>query len=84
MLAVEAILRGFIEPQEIADTSKSREVILGLSAESRGKFDELTGRVVAGGGKTIGEPEDQGFMYMRGFETSTGIGDRSSTWTWPR
>jgi uncharacterized protein len=72
MLAVEPFFEGFIAPQQIADTSRNREVILGLSAESREQVDELAERVVAGGGETIGEPEDQGFMYMRGFRDLDG------------
>ena len=67
MLAVEPFFKGFIEPQEIADTARSREVIVGLSAESRQQVDELVEKVLAAGGQTLGEPEDQGFMYMRGF-----------------
>jgi predicted lactoylglutathione lyase len=41
MLVVEPFFQGFIGPQEIADTSKSREVIVGLSAESREQVDDL-------------------------------------------
>ena len=67
MLAVEPFFQGFIEPQEIADTSRSREVIVGLSAESREQVDDLAEKAVAAGGQALGEPEDQGFMYMRGF-----------------
>jgi uncharacterized protein len=67
MLAAEPFFSGFIEPQEIADTSRSREVIVGLSAESREEVDELTEKALAAGGQALGEPEDQGFMYMRGF-----------------
>jgi predicted lactoylglutathione lyase len=72
MLAVEPFFRGFIEPQEIADTSRSREVVIGLSAESRAQVDELADKAVAAGGEALGEPEDQGFMYMRGFRDLDG------------
>jgi uncharacterized protein len=67
MLAVEPFFKGFIAPQDIADTSKNREVIVGLSAESREQVDDLTDRALAAGGQALGDPEDQGFMYMRGF-----------------
>jgi predicted lactoylglutathione lyase len=67
MLAVEPFFKGFIEPQEIADTSRSREVIVGLSAESREQVDDLAEKAIAAGAQPLGEPEDQGFMYMRGF-----------------
>jgi predicted lactoylglutathione lyase len=72
MLVVEPFFKGFIEPQDIADTSKSREVIVGLSAESRERVDELADKALAAGGQALGEPEDQGFMYMRGFRDLDG------------
>jgi uncharacterized protein len=72
MLAVEPFFEGFIEPQKIADTSTSREVVLGLSAESREQVDELADKAVAAGAQPLGEPEDQGFMYMRGFRDLDG------------
>ena len=72
MLAVEPFFKGFIEPHDIADTSKSREVIVGLSAESKEQVDELAEKALAAGGQAIGEPEDDGFMYMRGFRDLDG------------
>ena len=72
MLAVEPFFQGFIEPQEIADTSRSREVIVGLSAESRERVDDLAEKALAAGAQGLGEPEDQGFMYMRGFRDLDG------------
>jgi predicted lactoylglutathione lyase len=72
MLVVEPFFKGFIEPQDIADTSKSREVIVGLSAESREQVDELADKALAAGGQALGEPEDQGFMYMQGFRDLDG------------
>jgi predicted lactoylglutathione lyase len=67
MLVVEPFFKGFIAPQDIANTSQSREVIVGLSAESREQVDDLADKALAAGGQALGEPEDQGFMYMRGF-----------------
>jgi len=72
MLATESFFKGFIEPQDVADTSRSREVIVGLSAESREQVDDLTEKALAAGGQALGEPEDQGFMYMRGFRDLDG------------
>jgi predicted lactoylglutathione lyase len=72
MLAVEPFFRGFIEPQEIADTSKNREVVVGLSAESREQVDDLAERALAAGAQSLGEPEDEGIMYMRGFRDLDG------------
>jgi uncharacterized protein len=67
MLVTEPFFKGFVEPQEIADTSKSREVIVGLAAESRDQVDDFAEKALAAGAQALGEPDDQGFMYMRGF-----------------
>ena len=51
----------------------TREVIVGLSAESREEVDDLTERAIAAAGaQSLGEPQDQGFMYMRGFRDLDG------------
>jgi predicted lactoylglutathione lyase len=72
MLAVEPFFKGFIEPQEIADTAKSREVLVGLSAESREQVDDLADTALAAGAQGLGDAEDDGFMYMRGFRDLDG------------
>ena len=71
ILAVERFFKGFIEPQEIADTSQSREVLVGLSAESREEVDDLVGKAIAAGAEDLG-PLDAGFMYMWGFRDLDG------------
>jgi predicted lactoylglutathione lyase len=72
MLMAEPFFEAFVAPQDVADTSASREVIVGLSAESREEVDDLTERAIAAGAKSLGEPQDQGFMYMRGFRDLDG------------
>jgi len=72
MLVAEPFFKGFITPQDIADTSRSKEVIVGLSTESREQVDDLADKAIAAGGQAIGEPEDDGFMYMRGFHDLDG------------
>jgi predicted lactoylglutathione lyase len=72
MLVVEPFFESFIAPQAIADTSASREVIVGLSADSREQVDDLAGRALDAGAQALGEPDDQGFMYMRGFRDLDG------------
>ena len=73
MLVVEPFFEGFIEPQEIADTSTSREVIVGPVGREPG-----AGRRPRRQGprqqaaQALGEPQDQGFMYMRGFRDLDG------------
>jgi uncharacterized protein len=72
MLVTEPFFKGFIEPQEIADTSKSREVLVGLSADSREEVDELADKAIAAGAQSLGAAEDGEFMYMRGFRDLDG------------
>lgn len=72
MLVAEPFFEGFIAPQGIADTSTTKEVIVGLSAESREQVDDRAGKAIAAGAKALGEPDDQGFMYMRGFSDLDG------------
>lgn len=58
--------------KEIVDATKSSEVLLALSAESREKVDELVERALAAGGSTAGETQDLGFMYGRSFDDLDG------------
>ncbi|MFF8034323.1 VOC family protein [Streptomyces sp. NPDC016626] len=58
--------------KEIVDASRSSEVLLALSAESREKVDELVERAVAAGGSVTGETQDHGFMYGRAFDDLDG------------
>ena len=56
---------------DIADTSESQEVIAGLSAESRRR--SRPGRQSRRGRRqSLGDADDQGFMYMRGFRDLDG------------
>ena len=72
MLAAEPFFQGFIAPQDVADTSTSREVVVGLSADSREQVDDLVGKALAAGAQDLGEAQDDGFMYMRGFRDLDG------------
>jgi len=58
--------------KEIADATKTSEVLLCLSAESREKVDELVDAAIAAGGSGTGETQDQGFMYGRAFDDLDG------------
>jgi predicted lactoylglutathione lyase len=71
MLHLEPVFKEFTQ-QDITDTSTSREVLVGLSADSREEVDQLVDKAVASGGQAFGEPEDQGFMYMRAFRDVDG------------
>ncbi|MET8449213.1 VOC family protein [Streptomyces sp. NPDC005209] len=58
--------------KEIADSTKTSEVLICLSAESREKVDELVDKAIAAGGTATGETQDQGFMYGRAFDDLDG------------
>ena len=66
MLLVEPFFQGFTK-KAIADATKTTEVLICLSCESRGEVDELVKKAVAGGGTTPNPPQDHGFMYSHGF-----------------
>lgn len=72
MLLVEKFFKGFIPGKEITDTSKSKEVLLGITAESREEVDEMIDKAVAVGGKEYREPADHGWMYGRAFQDFDG------------
>lgn len=58
--------------KEIADATRSSEVLIALSAESREKVDELVDKAVAAGGSVAGDTQDLGFMYGRSFDDLDG------------
>jgi hypothetical protein len=59
-------------PKPIADATKSTEVLVCLSSESRANVDEMIRKAVAAGGTTYKQPEDHGFMYGHGFQDLDG------------
>jgi uncharacterized protein len=59
-------------PNEICDATKSTEVLVCLSSESRAEVDEMVRKAVAAGGTTYKEPQDHGFMYGHGFQDLDG------------
>ncbi|MEU5935173.1 VOC family protein [Micromonospora sp. NPDC047187] len=54
------------------DTATSREVVVGLSAPSRGQVDELVDQAAVAGGESLGPGMANGPMYMRGFRDLDG------------
>ena len=72
MLLSEPFFKGFIPNKEIADTSKTKEVLTALSTDSRQQVDDMADKAIAAGGKQFREPEDHGFMYSRSFEDLDG------------
>jgi predicted lactoylglutathione lyase len=59
-------------PKEICDATKTTEVLVCLSCESRTNVDELVRKAVAAGGSTYNDPQDHGFMYGHGFQDPDG------------
>jgi predicted lactoylglutathione lyase len=84
MLAAEPFFKGFITPQDITDTSKTREVIVGLSTESREQVDDLADKALAAGRRRWASRRTRASCTCAASATSTGINGRSSTWTCPR
>ena len=66
MLLVEPFFGGFTK-KPIADATKTTEVIIALSAETRAAADELADKALAAGGTEPKAPQDHGFMYVRSF-----------------
>src|SRR5258708_627980 len=56
----------------ICDATKSSEVLVALSCESRNQVDDLVRKAVAAGGKTYAAPKDYSFMYGHGFQDLDG------------
>jgi uncharacterized protein len=71
MMLEEDRFRGFIA-DDIADTSKNREVLLCVSADSREGVDELTDAALAAGGVDWMPAQELGFMYGRSFRDLDG------------
>ncbi len=71
MLLTEAKFQTFT-PKAICDATKSTEVLVCLSCESRSDVDEMVKKAVAAGGTIYNEPQDHGFMYAHGFQDLDG------------
>ena len=71
MLLTEDKFKTFT-PKEICDATKSTEVLVCLSYESREEVDEMVRKAVAAGGTTYNEAQDHGFMYGHGFQDLDG------------
>ena len=71
MLLVESFFKTFIK-KELCDATRSTEVIVCVSADSRAKVNELVAEAVAAGGTTPMDSKDYGFMYQHGFQDLDG------------
>jgi predicted lactoylglutathione lyase len=72
MILREEFFKTFIPNTEITDATKSTEVLIALSADSKEKVDEMAEKALAAGASKLREPEDHGFMYSRSFQDPDG------------
>ena len=59
-------------PKAICDATKSTEVLVCLSCESRENVDDMVRKAVDAGGTTYNQPQGHGFMYGHGFQDLDG------------
>ena len=71
MLLTEAKFKTFT-PKKICDATKSTEVLVCLTCESRANVDAMVRKAVAAGGTTYNKPQDYGFMYEHGYQDLDG------------
>ena len=71
MLLIEPFFKGFID-KDIVDATKSTEVLIALSTDSRAEVDDLVNKAVAAGGTEPRPAMDHGFMYQRSYNDLDG------------
>lgn len=71
MLLVKSFFQTFTK-KEVADATKSTEVLVALSANSREEVNELVQKALAAGGKAANDVADHGFMYSWSFQDLDG------------
>ena len=71
MLLVEKFFKTFTT-KTICDTTKSIEVLVCISRESRADVDNMVKNAVAAGGTIPRPAQDHGFMYAHAFEDMDG------------
>lgn len=71
MLLVESFFKTFTK-KELCDATRSTEVLVCLSCESRAKVDDLVAKAIAAGGSTPNDSKDYGFMFQHGFQDLDG------------
>lgn len=71
MLLTHAKAKQFTK-KEIADATKTTEVLIALSCDSRAAVDTMMQKVIAAGGSEARETQDLGFMYGRAFNDLDG------------
>ena len=72
MILKEEFFKTFIPKTEISDATKSTEVLVALSADSKEEVNELADKALAAGATQLRDPDDLGFMYSRSFQDLDG------------
>jgi predicted lactoylglutathione lyase len=73
MLHTPSSLERFLpKGKSAADATRSTEVLLALSCESKEKVVALSEKAIAAGATEARPPEDHGFMYARSFNDLDG------------
>ena len=71
MLLTEPMFKTFTK-KEIADATKTTEVLIAIDAESKEKVGEMVSKAVEAGGSIYAEPQDHGWMYQHSFADPDG------------
>jgi uncharacterized protein len=71
MLLVEEFFQTFTK-KELTDATRSTEVIVALSADSKEQVDEIVNKALAAGATPSNDPVDHGFMYTWSFQDLDG------------
>ncbi|MED1915159.1 VOC family protein [Bacillus thuringiensis] len=71
MLLVEEFFQTFTK-KELTDATRSTEVIVALSADSKEQVDEIVNKALAAGATPSKDPIDHGFMYSWSFQDLDG------------
>lgn len=66
MLLREDYFKTFTK-KEIADSTKTTEVLIAIDVDSKEKVDEMVKKAVEAGGTLYSEPNDHGWMYYNCF-----------------
>ncbi|MDB5209071.1 MAG: Glyoxalase/bleomycin resistance protein/dioxygenase [Flavisolibacter sp.] len=72
MILREEFFKTFIANKDISDATKTTEVLVALSADSRESVDEMADKALAAGATHQRDAEDHGFMYSRSFQDLDG------------
>lgn len=71
MLLQEERFKEFLQGDEVADASKTKEVLIAVSLESKEAVDQMADTALTAGGKEY-RKEDLGFMYTKAIEDLDG------------